>query len=103
MRVNTLPLWQIKQPLVVYLPWVEIFVYCQIKSNAKRLLTRGQLVVDNHKQKDLFYMAIMAYFRVIVNTYIKKSVAPKMFYKGYKIFLGGLDIFADLVLECSLR
>ena len=36
-------------------------------------------------------MAIMTYLRLTVNTYIKKSVAPKMFYKGYKILLGGLD------------
>jgi len=39
-------------------------------------------------------MAIMTYFRVTVNTYIKKSVAPKMYYKGYKILLGGLDFLA---------
>jgi len=69
MRVNTLPFWQIKQPLVVYLPWVEIIIYCQIKSNAKRLLTRGQLAVDNHRQKGInsLYL-IVAYFALIVNS-----------------------------------
>ena len=39
-------------------------------------------------------MAIMTYFCITVNTYIKKSVAPKMSYKGYKILLGGLDFLA---------
>ena len=39
-------------------------------------------------------MAIMTYLRLNVNTYKKNPVAPKMFYKGYKILLGGLDFLA---------
>ena len=39
-------------------------------------------------------MAIMTYLRLIVNTYKKKRVACKMFYKGYKILLGGVDFLA---------
>ena len=73
MRVNTLPFWQIEHFIKIYLPWVKILVNCQIESYSIRLLTGGQLAVNNHRQKSINSLYfIVAYFRVIVNTYKKR-------------------------------
>ena len=73
MGINTLIIWQVKNPPKINLSRVKIFVYCQVKSNSIWLLTRGQLAINNHKQKSInsLYL-IVAYFPGIVNTYKKR-------------------------------